>query len=176
MIRNVALIAASLGICSAGFGGTVTVSQNVSVQLDSAGKLSAPLLAALVSSGTAFSAFEGSLILSYRFRTAPSGSGAITVRAASDFSPAGGPSVGANVLRYACLGAGLGVACSGMQSISTAAASPVVQIPGSSCTGGGGACSASDPVSVELRFQLENSPEYPTGSYSVPLVFTISTL
>jgi len=161
---------------TAAFAGTATITQNISVQLDSAGKLAAPSALSLLSSGLAFTDFAGSLNLQYRFRTTPAGSGAITVRAGADFSPSGGPSLSSAALRYSCSGAGLGTACSGLQTVSASAETPIVQIPGSACTGGGGSCSAADPVSIQLQFSLDNSPQYQTGSYSIPLIFTISTL
>jgi hypothetical protein len=129
---------------------------------------------ALVGSGTLFTAFSASMSASYRIRTTPSGSGSMTVRATSDFSPAGGPAISTGVLTYTCSGATLGTACSGQQTVSTGA-TPVVTVPAARCTGGGAPyCSSSNPNSVSLNFVLVNDPQYQTGSYSAILTFTIS--
>jgi hypothetical protein len=154
---------------------TGTATQNVSVVLSPAGKVSVAAGFTLTTSGGTFNAFQGALAVSYRFRTTPGG-GSITLRANSDFSPSGGPAISSGALRYSCGAADLGSACFGPQTVSTGSATPVVQIPGSACTGGGGSCSASDPAGMQLQFTLDNSPEYKTGSYTSTLTLTVSTL
>ncbi len=155
---------------------TGTATQNVSVVLNSAGKVSVPAGFSLAATGTTFNAYLGALTVSYRFRTAPSGSGSITLRAGADFSPGGGPAISSGALLYTCGGAGLGTPCSGAQTVSTASSTGVVQIPGGVCTGGGGSCSVSDPATVQLQFTLDNSPQFQTGGYSSSLTVTVSTL
>jgi hypothetical protein len=173
LARSLCASLLAAGIAVAGSG---TVTQAVSVELDSAGKVSVASGVVVSNSGNIFNNYVGSLTVNYRFRTTPAGSGSITLRAGADFTPAGGPSVGAGVLAYTCGGAGLGTPCSGSQTVATGAERPVVQIPVSACTGGGGACSGADPASVPLQFTLDNSPQYRTGSYSIQLILTVSTL
>jgi hypothetical protein len=49
-------------------------------------------------------------------------------------------------------------------------------LPAGACTGGGGACSSSDPNTTSLSFTLNDSPTAATGSYQVSLQFTASAL
>jgi hypothetical protein len=134
----------------------------------------------LAKTGTVFNTFTGSLTFNYRARTTQStGTGNITVKATADFSPAGGPSIGTpptagDALTYTCSSASLGTPCSGTQTVSLATAATVLTIPPTSCTGGGGACSSTDPNTETLNFFLTNDPKYKTGSYSATLTFTIS--
>jgi hypothetical protein len=79
-------------------------------------------------------------------------------------------------LSYTCSAASLGSSCSGVQSISISTASPVVQLPSSACTGGGGLCSTQDPNTVLVEFAVPSEPAHRTGNYTVQLTFTISTL
>lgn len=157
-------------------GEIAILNQTVSVVLQPQGKVSVPAGLALLKGAQAFSAYGGTLTLSYRFRTAPGTASTVTVRAGAEFSPAGGPSVAAGALTFTCGAAGYGSACSGTQTVSTAAQRTVVTLPSAACTGGGGGCSAADPATVGVSFVLDNSPVHPTGTYSVPLVFTVSGL
>ncbi len=135
---------------------------------------------ALSKAGTVFNTFTGSLTFNYRARTTKStGAGSITVKATADFSPAGGPSIGTppttgDKLTYTCSSASLGTPCSGTQTVSLTTAATVLTIPATSCTGGGGTCSGSDPNTGTVNFLLTNDPKYKTGSYSATLTFTIS--
>jgi hypothetical protein len=95
---------------------------------------------------------------------------------ASDFSPSGGPTAASGALTYLCGGANLGTACSGTQTASTTTQTPVLSVPASACTGGGGACSSQNPNSVSLTFTLIDSPVYSTGTYSANITFTISAM
>ncbi len=159
------------GACRADTG---SATQQLSAQLGAIGKLSVPASLLLTASGTTFMAFSGNLSLSYRVRTTLGGGGTITLRATSDFSPAGGPLISAGALTYACIGATLGAACSGTSAVSSTGQTLVVAIPGQACTGGGGACSVADPNSISINFILLNDPGYQTGTYSAQLTFTIS--
>jgi hypothetical protein len=157
-----------------------TVSQTLNVTVVPLGGLfmqSAPL--ALTKMGT-FNGFTGTLTLSYRARTRQgSGQGTITVKATSDFTPTGGPSIAsppntADKFTYTCSGATLGVACSGVQTVSTTTSTTVVSLGASACTGGGAPCSTANPNSANVTFILPDDSKYKTGSYSATLTWTIS--
>ena len=153
---------------------SLTVTQNVNLVLSPNGKLTVPSSITLFSGNTPFSAFSGTLPVLFRARTSSYGVGAITVQAASDFSPAGGPSIAAGMLTYTCLAALYGTPCSGTQAVSRTVQRPVVNLPSKACTGGGNGCSSADPASVNLLFRLENDVSVQPGNYSVQLTFTIS--
>lgn len=131
-------------------------------------------------SSESFNAFTGSVSIAYRARTTQgTGQGSITVEATSDFAPAGGPSIAnppsaADTFTYTCGGATLGVACSGTQTVSTTAATNVVSLGASECTGGGAPCSSANPNTTTITFSLPDDPKYQTGSYSATLTWTIS--
>ena len=155
-------------------GSTGTGSQSLSATIHPVGSISVPATATLTTSATKFQPFTGSVTLSYRARTTPGGGGNITLSVTGDFTPPGGPSVAAGALAYTCDGATLGTACSSTQTASTASQTPVVTLPASACTGGGGACSSQNPNSVNLRFILADDPGYTTGAYSAKVTFTVS--
>jgi hypothetical protein len=135
---------------------------------------------ALTKAGSTFNSFTGTITLSYRARTRQgTGQGTITVKATSDFSPSGGPSIAnppsaGDAFTYTCSGATLGASCSGIQTVSTTAATNVVSIGASACTGGGAPCSTASPNSANVTFILTDDPKYKTGSYSATLTWTIS--
>ena len=151
-------------------------SQSVSVDLESAGALSVPSSLSLTTSGTTFNSFTGSLSINYRARTTSGGNASITAAAVSEFSPSTGPLLSSNVLTFTCGSAGLGTACSSAQTVNVSTNRTIVSVGSNSCTGGGGPCSSSDPVSVALSFTLANSPQYKTATYSTSLLFTISVV
>ncbi len=151
-----------------------TTTQTLAAAISPAGKISVPASATLTASSTRFAGFTGSMLVSYWARTSDGGSGSIAVQASSEFSPSGGPA--ASAVLYTCSGASLGTGCSGTHTIQTTSQTPVVSLPGGVCTGGGGACSSQDPNTVQLLFALPNMPSYKTGSYSLQLTFTISSL
>jgi hypothetical protein len=153
---------------------TATATQTLSAELSPIGKLSVPASVTLAGSGATFGAFSGTLVISNRVRTTPSGSGSITLQATSDFTPSGGPKISNGVLTYTCTGASLGTPCSGTQTVSGSAQTPVLSIPGGSCTGGGSPCSATDPNSVNVNFVLTNDPAFHTGAFSAQLTLVIS--
>lgn len=173
-IRRPLLVTVCLVMAGACRADTGSTTQQLSAQLGPIGKLSVPTSLLLTGSGTTFVAFSGSLSVSYRVRTTSGGGGTITLRATSDFSPAGGPLISTGALTYTCGGTTLGASCSGTLAVSSTAQTLVVAIPGQACTGGGGACSAADPNSVSIGFVLLNDPGYQTGTYSAQLTFTIS--
>ena len=151
--------------------------QGLTAQLNAYAELSVPGAATLTHIGATFQPFTGTVSINYRARTtAASGSASLTLKATSDFSPAGGPSVSAGHLSYTCTSASLGTPCSGTQTVSTTAQTPVVTIGAGACTGGGGACSSTDPNTAQLSFTLFNLISFKTGIYSATLTFTVSAL
>lgn len=155
-------------------GGTGVATQSISATIIPAWTLTAPGAASLTHSTNNFQSFQSTIPLQYEARTTPVGGGSITLRVTNDFSPTGGPSVAKGVLTYTCASANLGTPCSGSQTASTTAQTPVLTLPASACTGGGGACSSQDPNSLNLTFYLTDDPGYATGSYSANVTFTIS--
>ena len=175
MISRCAVLLAVLGAVPAVDANIVTSVQTTSVSLQPAGKLSVPSGVALVSSGAAFSSYSGSTQLNYRARTSSSGSATITLQASGAFTPSGGPSLTSGQLTYTCSGATLGTGCSGTQTVSSSSQTSVVSIPSGVCMGGPG-CSTPNPAQLNLLYQLENDPASPTGSCSVTVLLTISSL
>lgn len=155
-------------------GGTGSTTQTITATILPGLALSAPASAVLTHSTNNFQPFQTNLALNYEARTTPTGSGRITLQITSDFTPTGGPSAASGALTYTCGSAALGTPCSGSQTASTTAQTPVLTLPASSCTGGGGACSAQDPNTMNLTFTLVDNPTYQTGSYSATITFTIS--
>jgi hypothetical protein len=163
----------ALPVC--GNGDIQSTTQTVSASVSPNGKLSIPVSINLIAADSHFGGkLCGSLLVGYWARTSAGGGGSVTVEAVSDFTPAGGPSVTA--VTYLCSGTTLGTGCSGSQTLSTSTQSPVVSIPGGACTGGGNACSSSDPNTVLLSLSAPDMAHYKTGGYSVQIAFTISTL
>jgi len=156
--------------------GTGTAGQTLTATLNPVGALSAPATATLSKTLTSFQPFTATVPVSYQVRTTPTGSGTITLRVTSDFTPAGGPAAASGALSYVCSGASLGTACSGTQTASTSTQTPVLSIPASACTGGGGACSNQSPNTLNVTFTLTDSPVYATGAYSANVTFTISAM
>jgi hypothetical protein len=140
-----------------------------------------PSSVSLTHTGTAFSNFTSAsgITVSYWIRaTSSTGSGNIQMQAA-EFTPTGqgGPVIGSSggPLTYTCSGATLGTSCSGTQTLSTTAQTPVVtSIPAGACTGGGGNCTSTVPNTVSTSFTLTDAAAYKTGTYSSVLTFTIS--
>jgi hypothetical protein len=170
------IIAFAVGSADRCFGVTATTTQTLSVGISALAKLSVPTSSTLTHSGTAFSPFSASFTMNYRARTTSSGGGSLALNAASDFTPSGGPSLSAGALSYTCSSATLGTACTGTMTVHTSPATSVVSLPAGVCTGGGGACSSSDPNTTSLVFTLTDSPSFSTGSYSTTLMFTASAI
>jgi hypothetical protein len=156
-------------------GNSVTAGQTLSANLGAAAKLSVVQPAvSLLHAGATFSDFTGSVTVQYKVRTTSSGSSTLVVRAASDFSPPGGPSIASSDLTYTCSGATLGTGCSGSQTVQTTNQTNVVTVGGSACTGSG--CAGANPNSVSISLTLVDSPTFSTGAYSTSLTFSISAL
>lgn len=154
-------------------GDIQTTTQTLAANVAAHGKISVPGSVSLRASDSKFGGFTGSVTVSYWARTSIAAGSSITVQA-TDFSPAGGPSAG--TVSYSCSGATLGTGCSGPQALSIATETMLVSLPGSACTGGGGACSSDDPNTVLMTFALPSQPHYKTGNYSAQIMFTISTM
>ena len=169
------LLAGALAI-GHGIGGTGSAVQTLTATLQPIAKVSVPASLSLTTGGVQFAAFTGTLAVSYRARTTPTGSGTITAQVSSDFTPSGAssPSAAAGALTFTCGSAGLGTPCSGTQTASTTVQTTVVTLPASACTGGGGSCSSTDPATVNVNFSLTNDPHYSTGTYSAHVIFRIS--
>jgi hypothetical protein len=158
-----------------GIGDVQSTTQTVTANVSPYGKLSLPATVNLQSGDMRFGGdLAGSLTVSYWARTSAAGGGSVTVQANSDFSPAGGPSIG-NV-SYVCSGATLGSGCSGSQALSTTAQTPLISLPGGACTGGGGTCTGQAPNTILLTLSALNKAHYKTGTYSAQITFTISTM
>jgi hypothetical protein len=155
-------------------GSTGSGSQSLNATIDPVGSITAPASASLTTSATTFQPFKGTITVDYKARTTPAGGGAITLNISSDFTPSGGPSAASGALTYTCSGATLGTACSGSQTASTTAQTPVLAMPGGVCTGGA-PCGNQNPNSVGLSFTLTDNPAYATGAYTAMVTFTIST-
>lgn len=151
-----------------------TLTQSFTASVAALGKVSVPASVSLTQAGSTFLAFSGTTSVSYRVRTSSAGSSTITLQATSDFTPAGGPTAATGQLTYTCSSPTLGSACSGTQAVRTTSQTPVLNISGASCTGGGGSCSSADPNTLSITFGLPNSPSYQTGSYTAQITFTIS--
>lgn len=163
-----------LSTLPAGGGTGGTANQTLTATVEKAAVLMAPGSAIMTQPvNTAFQPFHTSLAVSYEARTSTSG-GQITLKVIGDFTPAGGPTVSGGGLTYTCASATLGSPCTGTQTASTTAQTPVLTLPASACTGGGGPCSGPDPNTVNLTFTLTDDPGYSTGSYSANVMFTIS--
>jgi hypothetical protein len=168
--------AAIAAFCQPARCDSITVTQSVSAELAPAAKLSVPASVPLTASGAAFQPFSGTLTLSFRVRSSSAGGGAITLQTTSDFSPSGGPSAAGGALTYLCSNGTLGTPCTGRQTAGTGAQSSVLTIPPAACTGGGGACSASNPNSIQVYFSLENDSGTATGNYAAQITFVISAI
>jgi hypothetical protein len=152
------------------------VSQTVSVTLQPQGKVSVPSGLTLLKGAQAFTSYTGTMTVSFRARTTPATSATVTLEASGNFTPSGGPSLAAGDFTFTCGAAGYGTSCSGAQTVSSTSQRTVVTLPPAACMGGGVGCSATDPATVQVSFQLANDPTVSTGTYSLPVVFTVSSL
>jgi hypothetical protein len=128
----------------------------------------------LTAAGTVFNNYTGSTTLTYFIRTTLStGSGSITLKVTTDFSPANGPSVttpptAGDALKYTCGGAAPATPCTGSQTASTSASTPVVTFGADAHT------TTTSGSTATTAWTLTNDPVYKTGSYSATVTFTIS--
>lgn len=145
---------------------SVTVGSEAAIQINTA-------TTSLTTATTTFSSYTGTTNLTYKIRTTQStGTGTITLRVTSDFSPVGGPSVASpptagDLLQYSCTVASPGTACAGTQTSSTSSDTSVA-------TFGADARSAAAGDSGSVAWTLTNDPVYKTGTYTATVTFTIS--
>jgi hypothetical protein len=128
----------------------------------------------LATTGTNFGTpFTGNTNFSFQIRTTRTGgSGAITAKVTADFGGSGGPSVGTppssgDALTYTCTVNSPGTACTGSQTASTTASTPVA-------TFGAGANTARAGNTGSVTWSLTDDPMYATGTYSATVTFTVS--
>lgn len=144
---------------------SVTVSSESSIRIDTA--------TTTLTAGAVFGDYTGTTNFTYKIRTSQStGTGNVQLQVTSDFSPAGGPSVGSppspgDTLDYTCTAAAPATACSGSQTASTGSATNVA-------TFGADAHSAPAGNSGSTAWTLTNDPVYKTGAYTATVTFTIS--
>jgi hypothetical protein len=167
------LVLAHAGAVQAQFAGTGTTTISVAVAPEAALQINTST-STLSATGTTFNAnYTGSTSLSYKVRTTKvGGSGTITLKITTDFSPAGRPSVrtpptAGDILAYTCTLTAPGTACSGSQTSSTSVGTPVG-------TFGADAKSASSGNGGSVAWTLTNDPQYSTGTYTATVTFTIS--
>jgi hypothetical protein len=166
-------VLALAGAANAQFATTGTTSVQVAIAPEAALQINTAT-STLTAAGTNFNNnYTGTTSLTYKVRTTKvGGSGAITLKVTTDFSPAGGPSVGTpptagDTLAYTCTLTGVGTACSGSQTSSTASSTGVG-------TFGANAKSANAGDGGSVAWTLTNDPQYSTGTYTATVTFTIS--
>ena len=114
--------------------------------------------------------FTGATNLTFKLRTAKTGgSGTITAKVSTDFSPANGPSVttpptAGDALTYGCTAAP-GTACTGPITASTVSATNVATFATNTKTATG---------TGSVSWSLTDDPLYETGTYTATILFTIS--
>ena len=161
-----------LGRIQAQFAATGTTTVSVTIGSEAAIQINTATTT-LTTASTTFAPYTGTTNLTYKIRTTQgSGTGAITLRVTSDFSPTGGPSVASpptagDLLQYTCTVASPGTACSGAQTASTGSDTSVG-------TFGADSRSAAAGNSGSVAWTLTNDPVYKTGTYTATVTFTIS--
>jgi hypothetical protein len=126
----------------------------------------------LTTSATNFTNYTGTTSFTYWIRTSTSGgSGTISLKVTSDFTPGGGPSVATpptsgDALTYVPTVASPGTPASGSQTASTSAATAVATF--------GANAHATASTANSVAWTLTNDPVYPTGTYDATVTFTIS--
>jgi len=173
------LLAASLAHAQLGTA-TGTTAVNVTVGAEAA--LTAVTASTnLTSAGTNFTNYTGGPTnLTYFIRTtAVGGSGTITAKVTTDFSPINGPSVAipptaGDALTFTCTATapgngGAATPCAAAMTASTTVAQTAV-------TFGTNARSAIAGNAASVSWTLTNDPKYQTGTYSATVTFTISAL
>jgi hypothetical protein len=167
------LVLALAGTANAQFATTGTTIVSVAIAPEAALQINTAT-STLAAAGTTFNNnYTGTTSLTYKVRTTKvGGSGTITLKVTTDFSPAGGPSVltpptAGDTLAYTCTLTAPGTACSGSQTSSTTAGTAVG-------TFGADAKSASAGNGGSVAWTLTNDPQYSTGTYTATVTFTIS--
>ena len=164
-----------LGVSSlfAQFNTTGNTSLSVSVASEAAIRVDTATTN-LTTAGTFFTDYTGTTNFTYKIRTTKvGGSGSVTLKITSDFSPVGGPSVAAppdptDTLAYACTVSAPGSACAGSQTSSTTADTSVAAF------GANARSTKAGTGGNSVAWTLTNDPQYETGSFSATATFTIS--
>jgi len=159
--------------------GTTTGTTTASVTVLAEAALSAiTATTTLASAGTNFTNYTGTTSMTYFVRTTKvGGTGSITLKVTTDFSPAGGPSVttapsAGDALTYSCTVAnpgnnGTATACTGPVTASTAASTALAVF-------GTDNRSLVTGNSASVSWTLTNDPKYQTGTYTATVTLTIS--
>lgn len=148
-----------------------TTTATVGVTVGPEAAFTAATNATLTTAGK-FAAYSASGTFTYQVRTtASTGSGSVTVKVTSDFSPTGGPSVATpptsgDALSYTSSTGGVGTGVSSTNA-STSAATNVL-------TFGAGASSSATGDTGTVSWTLTDDPKYATGSYTATVTYTIS--
>jgi hypothetical protein len=172
-MNRYALVFACALLALAGLAQAQTTTLTVAIGPEAALSVTAATTPLATTSTTFGNPFTGTTTMNYMIRTSKSsGTGTITVEVTSDFSGAGGPSVGnpptaGDTLAYTCAVATPGTPCSGAQTASTKAATAVG-------TFGAGASSAKAGSAASVAWSLTDDPAYATGTYAATATFIIS--
>jgi hypothetical protein len=154
--------------------GSATGPTTVSVTVGPEASLTVNSTTTLATTGTVFNNYTGTTTATYLIRTTQSGgSGSITLKVTTDFTPANGPSVttpptSGDKLAYTCGGAAPATPCTGSQTASTSASTPVVTF------GADAHATSASGSTATAAWTLTNDPVYKTGTYQATVTFTIS--
>jgi hypothetical protein len=172
------LLAAVALLLSASLAGaaTVTATGTTTLSLTVSNEASITITngtTTLAATGTVFNPYTGTTAFTYKIRTSQTGgSGSIVLQVTTDFSGAGGPSVGTppstgDALTYTCTTAS-GTACSTATTASTTVQTSVATFG----TDNHSVSTSGDAGTV--AWSLTNDPKYKTGTYTATATFTIS--
>jgi hypothetical protein len=174
LLKTLPLLALTLLFtASRGHAQAATGTSTVTVTVGAEASLTIASPTALTAVGTVFNNYTGSTMATYFVRTTQStGAGSITLKVTTDFSPASGPNIttpptAGDALKYTCGGALPATPCSGSQTASVSASTPVV-------TFGADAHSTAAGSTATTSWTLTNDPLYKTGAYSATVTYTIS--
>ncbi len=163
------------GAANAQFSNTGTTTLSLNVRSEASLSIT-DTTTALANSGAIFGTdFTGSTAFLYKIRTGKqSGTGQIQLQVTSDFSPAGGPSVGTpptigDTLSYTCTMSAPGAGCTGSVDSATGAQTSVATFVAD-------AKSAKAGNAGSVAWTLTNDPMYSTGSYTATVTFAISAI
>lgn len=175
MIKKTTLITAACGLLAmAGLAqAQSTTTLSVAVGAEASLTVTTGTTNLTTSSTTFGNPFTGTTSLNYQIRTTKvGGTGALTLKVTADFAGTGGPSVTTppstgDALTYTCTVSSPGVACTGSQTASTAAATGFG-------TWGANANSTKAGNTASVAWSLTDDPVYTTGTYTATATFTIS--
>lgn len=176
LLTAIPILLLAVSICHAQTpGSTATSTLSVTVGNEAAISINSGSSTTSFSEGSgSFADYTATTGFTYWIRTSQSsGTGSITLKITTDFSPSGGPSVATpptsgDALTYTCTVQSPGNPCSNTETASTTSGTPVA-------TFGANATSAkSGNSSNSVSWTLTNDPTYQQGSYSATATFTIS--